>query len=100
MLALIPEMAVDDHGLVHGGFIFGLADYAAMVAINDPNVVLGIAAVKFLKPAVIGDELVAKATKKGQEGRKYVVKVDVRREEEIICTGDFTCFVPDKHVLD
>ncbi|HKL82437.1 MAG TPA: thioesterase, partial [Desulfobacter sp.] len=44
------RMAADDSGLVHGGFIFGLADYAAMLAVNHPNVVLGGADVKFLKP--------------------------------------------------
>ena len=27
-------------GWYNGGFIFGLADHAAMLAVNDPNVVL------------------------------------------------------------
>ena len=53
------DMAVDDFGLIHGGFVFGLADYAAMIAVNDPNVVLSAAEVKFLKPAVKKDKLVA-----------------------------------------
>jgi len=48
-------MVVDDHKLVHGGFIFGAADYAAMAAVNDPNVVLGSAEVSFLKPSKSGD---------------------------------------------
>ena len=52
-------MKVDHLGLVHGGFIFGLADYAAMIAVNDPNVVLGAAEVKFLKPVRIGETVVA-----------------------------------------
>ena len=46
------EMAVDSLGLVHGGFIFGVADYAAMLAVNHPHVVLGGAEVKFLKPVM------------------------------------------------
>ena len=46
------DMRADKSGLIHGGFIFSMADYAAMVAINHPNVVLGGANVKFLKPAV------------------------------------------------
>lgn len=32
-------MAADEYRLVHGGFIFGLADYAVMLAINEPTVV-------------------------------------------------------------
>ena len=42
VLVTLPEMAADDRGLVHGGFVFGLADYAAMLAVNDPLVVLEI----------------------------------------------------------
>ena len=33
------EMAADGRGLIHGGFTFGLADYAAMLAVNEPTVV-------------------------------------------------------------
>ncbi len=40
-LETTPDMEADGSGLVHGGFIFGLADYAAMIAINHPFVVLG-----------------------------------------------------------
>ena len=54
-------MAADDIGLVHGGFIFGMADYAAMLAVNDPNVVLGAADVKFLKPVSVQETVVAEA---------------------------------------
>ena len=55
------SMKVDKQGLVHGGFVFGLADYAAMLAVNDPNVVLGGADVKFLKPVKAGEILIAEA---------------------------------------
>ena len=45
-----PVMSADDRGLTHGGFYFGMADYAAMLAVNDPNVVLGSAdSCRFLK---------------------------------------------------
>jgi len=39
-LTVSEDMAADEYGLVHGGTIFGLADYAAMLAVNHPNVVL------------------------------------------------------------
>ena len=42
-LRTVARMAADAHGLVHGGFVFGLADHAAMLAVNHPNVVLGSA---------------------------------------------------------
>jgi acyl-coenzyme A thioesterase PaaI-like protein len=49
------KMAVDPTGLVHGGFVFGLADYSAMIAVNHPNVVLGAPDVNFIKPVKSGD---------------------------------------------
>jgi uncharacterized protein (TIGR00369 family) len=93
------RMAVDESGLVHGGFIFGLADYAAMIAVNHPNVVLGAADVKFLKPVRTHESVVAEATVTAKEGKKQKVSVVVKGEQGIVFKGRFTCFTPDKHVL-
>jgi len=93
------EMAVDDAGLTHGGFIFGLADHAAMVAVNHPNVVLGAAEVKFLKPVKTGDTVEAEARIVTVSGKKRMVDVNVKLGDEIVFTGVFTCFILDKHVL-
>jgi acyl-coenzyme A thioesterase PaaI-like protein len=98
-LATGPEMAADDHGLVHGGFVFGLADYAAMLAVNHPNVVLGAAETRFLAPAVVGERLTAEAVVKAEEGRRREVAVTVRRGADELFTGTFTCFVLGEHVL-
>ena len=95
-----PRMAADGKGLVHGGFVFGLADYAAMLAVNHPNVVLGAAEVKFLKPVSVGDPIVAEARVREVSGRKHLVEVVVARNAEPLLEGRLTCFVPDRHVLD
>jgi acyl-coenzyme A thioesterase PaaI-like protein len=99
-LTTTPDMAVDDHDLVHGGFIFGLADYAAMLAVNDPNVVLGSAEVKFQKPVKVGEKVIAVAEGGYGEGKKRLVQVSVKRANEIVFEGTFTCFVLDRHVLE
>ena len=93
------QMSVDQTGLVHGGFIFELADHAAMIAVNHPNVVLGAAEVRFLKPVKAGETVVAKAKVEEKEGKKNSVTVSVSRGEEIVFEGMFTCFVLEKHVL-
>lgn len=95
-----PDMAVDAFHLVHGGFIFGLADYAAMLAVNDPNVVLAAADVKFLKPVRVEDILTAEARVREIEGKKHIVDVDVKRDADSVFRGSFTCFVLAKHVLE
>lgn len=99
-LRLLPEMAADERGLAHGGFAFGLADYAAMLAVDDPLVVLAAAEVKFLRPTAVGQELVAEARLEGGEGKKRRVSVEVRRDGEVVLAGTFLCFVPERHVLE
>lgn len=99
-LTLSSSMRVDEKGLVHGGFTFGLADYAAMVAVNDPHVVLLSSQVKFLKPAVVGDRLTARARVVSREGRRWKVWCGVFRGEEKVLEGEFLCLVLGRHVLE
>jgi uncharacterized protein (TIGR00369 family) len=103
VLVMLPEMVADERGLVHGGFVFGLADYAAMLAVNHPNVVLGSSEIRFLKPVVVGERLVAEAVVEKTEetaGKKIKVRVAVRRGEEEVLAGSFLCFTPERHVLE
>jgi acyl-coenzyme A thioesterase PaaI-like protein len=93
-------MVVDETGLVHGGFIFGLADYAAMISVNHPHVVLGSADVKFLKPVKVNEALVAESVVQSNEGRKRIATVTVKKEDTTVFKGVFTCYVLDKHVLE
>ena len=93
------RMAADSRGLVHGGFVFGLADYAAMLAVNDPFVVLGSSEARFLRPVVVGDVVVASAALETIAGKKHTVKVTCTREDEPVFEGTFTCFVLPQHVL-
>ena len=100
-----PETAADETGLVHGGFVFGVADHAAMLAVNAPTVVLGSAEVRFMKPVVVGERLLARAKVEETAGRKRIVAVEVGRDrrdhedQEVVFAGRFTCLVPDRHVL-
>lgn len=99
-LVTTPQMAADEQGLVHGGFIFCAADYAAMIAVNHPNVVLGASDVKFLKPVQVGETVIANALIQEVKGRKYWVSVSVTKDGEEVFQGMFTCFVLDRHVLE
>ena len=98
-LVTMESMAVDETGLVHGGFIFGQADHAAMIAVNHPNVVLGGAEVRFLKPVKAGDTVIAEAKVTVIDKKKHTVEVTVSRDDEKVFQGTFFCFVLEKHVL-
>jgi acyl-coenzyme A thioesterase PaaI-like protein len=93
-------MRVDDRGLVHGGFVFGLVDHAAMLAVNDPNVVLGSADVRFIAPVRVGDLVIATATVSEAKGKKRVLDVYAAIGDRKVLTGTMTAFVLDKHILD
>lgn len=99
-LTATTVMAADDRGLVHGGFTFGLADFAAMLAVNDPNVVLGGSECRFLAPVTVGQVMVASAKVMGEKGKKRTVDVTVRVGDRSVMTGTLTCFVLPGHVLD
>lgn len=98
-LKALSEMALDSSGLIHGGFTFGLADYAAMLAINHPNVVLGSAQARFMAPVKIGETMRAYAKVIKTDGRKSEVNVDVNVGEQKVFTGVFTCYSLEKHIL-
>jgi acyl-coenzyme A thioesterase PaaI-like protein len=99
-LATVPEMAADDRGLVHGGFVFGAADYAAMVAVNDPNVVLASSDLRFRAPVRVGDVVVATARVASENGRKREVAVEARVGEVVVLTGMLVAAVLERHVFD
>ena len=99
-LATTQQMAADERGLVHGGFTFGAADFAAMAAVNDENVVLVEARSRFLAPVVVGDvvEFEAKITEK--EGKKAWVDVHGQIEGRKVFEGSFVTYTPSRYILD
>lgn len=99
-LTATEEMTIDDRGLIHGGFTFGLADYAAMLAVNDPLVVLGSADVKFTAPVKIGESMVATGVVDAVDGRRRDVSVEVSVGEKVVLEGTMACYVLQRHVLD
>ncbi|NOY25840.1 MAG: thioesterase [Oligoflexia bacterium] len=93
-------MAADDRGLVHGGFVFGAADYAAMLAVNDEKVVLGSADTRFTAPVRVGQVVILVAERKRLRGRKHEIFVSGMVGERQVFKGTFVAHVLDQHVLD
>lgn len=101
-MELSDDMAVDEKGLIHGGFTFSSADYAAMLAVNHPFVVLAKAEVRFLRPLRVGDKILSSARVKSKEGKKIWVFVETFKKEtgEKVLEGEFLCVIPQRHVLE
>lgn len=93
------EMRADSYGLVHGGFIFCAGDFAAMAAVNDPNVVLASSSADFLSPVRVGDEVVFEANVRHKDGRKREVKVIGSVLDIKVFEATLKTVVLEKHVL-
>ena len=99
LLHTTSQMRADAQGLVHGGFVFGAADFAAMSAVNDPNVVLGSATSKFLAPVRVSDVVLLKATVIAEKGKKREVSVEAFVKDKPVFEGSFVTFVLGAHIL-
>jgi len=71
---------VNGHGICHGGYLFLLADAALAFASNSygASAVAAGADIVFLRPAAMGDELVAEAAERARSGRSGLFDVTVR----------------------
>jgi len=98
-LTTTPEMLADDIGLIHGGFIFSAADYAAMLAVNERNVVLVASDCQFLSPVKFHDEVSFVARVRHKEGRKRNVHVTASVLDIKVFEGEFKTVITEKHVL-
>jgi acyl-CoA thioesterase len=79
----VTEAMVNVHGIAHGGFLFLLADAAFAYAVNTgrPVTVAQSAQVTYLRPAYVGDELVAEAVERVAFGRGGITDVTVRASD-------------------
>ena len=73
-----PHM-VNGHGIVHGGFIFTLADSAFAFACNSHNerTVAAQCNISFIRPGKLGDRLIATAREVSRTGRSGIYDVRV-----------------------
>ena len=98
-LSTTSEMIADEVGLIHGGFIFSGADYAAMLAVNERNVVLVGSECQFLSPVKLRNEVKFIARVRHKEGRKRNVHVEGFVLDIKVFEGEFKTIVTERHVL-
>ncbi len=81
-LEVRPEM-LNGHEVCHGGYLFMLADSAFAYACNSYNQVTFAAgaAIEFLRPARLGDRLVATAAERHRGGRTGTYDVCVCNQD-------------------
>jgi acyl-CoA thioesterase len=82
----IQRHMVNGHGIAHGGFIFLLADSAFAFACNSRNerTVAAQCNISFIRPARLGDRLVARAREISKAGRSGIYDVRVTVDDTAI----------------
>jgi phenylacetic acid degradation protein PaaD len=82
----IRDDMVNGHGIVHGAFVFAVADTAFACACNShgPVTVAAAADITFVAPAYTGDLLEARAVERTRFGRTGIYDVTVRRGDDVI----------------
>jgi acyl-CoA thioesterase len=87
----VTAQMVNGHDIAHGGYVFLLADDAFAFACNTYGQVAVAAAaeVVFVRPARLGDELVAEAVERTRYGRSGIYDVTVRRVEDGAVIAEF-----------
>jgi acyl-CoA thioesterase len=78
----VTTTMINGHDIAHGGFVFALADSAFALACNShgPVTVAAGCDITFVRPARLGDVLVAEAVERAVFGRSGLTDVSVRRE--------------------
>jgi acyl-CoA thioesterase len=98
----IRKEMINGFDIVHGGIAFSLADSAFAFACNSRNN-LSVAldtSINFLKPVLVGDELVAIATEihNGKSTGLYQVTITNQRNH-VVAVFKGTCFRTNKTLL-
>lgn len=99
-VSFIPkESMIYDDKIIHSGFIFGAASYAAMCAINKKNSLIITSETKFFAPVELGQEVLFRAVALQSEGKKCEVRVEGLLLDIKIFEGIFSVAIFDKKLF-
>lgn len=93
------QMVGDESNLIHSGFIFNAANYAAMCLVNHAHSLTIGAEVQFLAPIELEQEMLFLATIKHTNEKKYKVLVKGTLLDIKIFEGTFHISVFDKQLF-
>ena len=93
------DMVSDAEGLIHSGFVFMGANYAALLAINEEFCVSIGARINFFGPLKLGDVVEFDAQARFEESRKREVKVIGYVKEIKIFEGIFQLVTLEEHIF-
>ncbi len=89
LLETTMDMAFKKTKIVKGHHIFSMAESLAMAVINCKVALTGVANMKYRKPVIAGDKLIAKAEVTRVRGNEFYVHVKINVGQEQVFRGKF-----------
>lgn len=99
MLEVSEEM-VSEFGHVRGQLLFAQANSLALAVIDADVVLTGSARVRFKRPVLQGEKVIAKAVVKTKKHNSFLVSTYLKVDGEIVFKGHFIMFAQGKRQLE
>jgi len=96
----IGEEMVSEFGHVRGQLLFAQANSLALAVIDADVVLTGSARVRFKRPVLQGEKVIAKAVVKTKKHNSFLVSTYLKVDGEIVFKGHFIMFAQDKRQLE
>lgn len=93
------EMTTDNEGLVHSGFVFSAASYAALASINETHSIMIGAKIHFYAPTKVGEMVEFDARAHFGESKKREVRVIGKTKDIKVFEGTFQVVVLEDHIF-
>ncbi|MCD8212734.1 MAG: PaaI family thioesterase [Campylobacter sp.] len=93
------DMIADSEGLIHSGFIFSAANYAALMAINEEFCVTIGARINFFGPLKLGDIVDFEAKAHFDDSKKRYVRVTGHTKGIKIFEGTYQLVMLEEHIF-
>lgn len=92
VLETTGDMVFERTQVVRGHYIFAQADSLAIALVDAEAVLTGLANIKFKRPVLMGEKLVAKGEVIRRKGPQHVVLVETKVGSENVFRGKFVVF--------
>lgn len=92
----VTEDMVSEFGHVRGQLLFAQANSLALAVIDADVVLTGSARVRFKRPVLQGEKVVAKAVVKTRKSNSFLVSTYLKVDGEIVFKGHFIMFAQGK----
>lgn len=83
------SMAFKKTNIIKGHYIFSMAESLALAVIDEKAALTGVVNMKYNKPVISGEKLVANAKVSKQRDNKFFVHVKINVEQEQVFRGKF-----------